>query len=269
MRILSTALIVTLAILSIGANGKQKVAHVQLKNYLPNDEACVIGSTIPAGFVGHNIISITKELTALAKDDYESTKDYESRIASLRKSSAVLNQPLCFIAPEINQIPSVAFTYNGDSAVITIDLAGAFFDAYAVEDSDWNNDAFRNAFVPMIDEAIHHKGHYVAENAFGVEADVSSKASDLYALFVRLDNPTISIPIRPEIAREAKDHLGMVFVVKLIDPYLVKTSHFMKATIDAPYSEYGDTYRLQAQLSEAILYDQRTLQIYGRVAIAQ
>lgn len=171
----------------------------------------------------------------LKKDEFESTLQFEARksvfwLKNLGDASRIiLDVPL----------PTSGLSYDADSGIMTV--------KYVVE-TDVGEGVSRVTFSDRVDS----KGDYEAQNGFGVRVNVQSLSSIKYKVEfpqsqMRDDQGLTNslewhLPMSVNEARVFKALPHMLLWISLHDPYLIRKSEHMKATIDDPVEVWERTY---------------------------
>jgi hypothetical protein len=104
-----------------------------------------------------------------------------------------------------------------------------------------------NRSVVTLSEQTVVKGSYVATNAFGGQVQVTSQKTNIVGItlspdagpFERVQKPSVSLSMVPEMARSLKEKAQILFVADPGAPFVSRRTYESRATFDVPYeTEY-------------------------------
>jgi len=226
---------------------------------------------LPPGFSGHDCMAIGAAAKKLAtqKDEFETQAAYEKRLEELKErpllGSLLANSRLAFVAPSL----FAEFKYSPEREVATIAL-----NEFALRAAAVNATGLPLLVRPL---KIHSKNtserQYVGTNAFGARVLVSETRGELCALaplyvdFKRLAYfvQTPELSLSPERARSAKENLGILFISRLVPPFVVNAFEVSQAKIDWPYEVRRDGPALAVHVEGVWFFDRRTGEVLAKI----
>jgi hypothetical protein len=152
---------------------------------------------LPSGYAGDAIEAVLSSLKVGPKGEFETTAEYNSRVASLRPArtfSFWLDRP-------------IQRRYDPDQQILRISIPTAC--VYGEYKANCNVASLSIKFVESRD------GAYVGTNTFGASTVVSRVARRTYALFLKRSRLSVdfALPMQPEQARLAKDGVDVLVTV--------------------------------------------------------
>lgn len=208
-------------------------------------------SKLPHNFKGHNIVKLYNGLSEFVSDEldekseFETTKQYQNRIASgLRKpyyGKCNLDSQIAFEIP-------LAKEYNADTQV---------FKAAIMPGTRWfelkkydSIEGYQYIFVKKMEKI----SHYIGSNVFGVTAEVTKINEDSYYIKYKslpLDkNNTYTVTINTDEAKQLKLHLKAIVIGKIVRPFTSYVGHYIAATFTEPTEYYIHGYYIYFEPKE-------------------
>jgi hypothetical protein len=210
---------------------------------------------LPAHYAGEDIKALHAAL-ALTKGEFETTKDFDARVA--QAAPAMTGLRAFPVSPEA----LAPFKYNADKERFESTLRTR-------RAIDLDQGRGRRVGVLPVDEETVSKGTHRASNAYGTTVDVKEIESTVYGLNpegrAATDYPTIYVPMSPEQARNAKANLAALFVCELASPpHAGKAFDSFTPTIDTPVESVTRMFYVNVRHPSVWVYDQATGEVYVR-----
>jgi hypothetical protein len=211
----------------------------------------------------HNLQTILSSLKRqkFEKDQFETSTAYAERMANTTLiENVAIDSLMAFQFAPLDAFPLCRTEYKADTSEIGIrcDLAGRHF-FYLPQEGNRILKSFTVGVAKSTD-----KSSYVASNAFGVKKSVTIRhavgtglaISNLGDITVGehenvLRNLVLTVQNVPvDEARRNLNDLGLLFVVKLVPPYLLKESKAQGPTVSRPVDFTGEYEYLYSTLEE-------------------
>ena len=228
----------------------------------------------PPGFVGQDIESITKRLTTstLAKSEFETTQQYETRLALAKDS-----RQLVFVLRVGSEDGDVAsFKYDADNQAMTAELWGVSTSKILSEDETPH---FINIREVLVKRRLLRSRQYIGSNAFGAKHLISSKEYDEFGLafdpnglrglfavgkYGETLTPKFSWSMKTVEAQEVKAFLRVAIFCVQSSPKIYKAEGHAKPTIDSPQEYITHHYYLPVLAEQVWIFDVRSGMIITR-----
>jgi hypothetical protein len=288
MKFKGKAMVIAVALLAIEGpgvsahsrhNGEQQV-HQAAWSPQPYDSR----SPLPPGYTGLNIKKVRDFLKSkqetLKKGEYETTAEYQQRIASSAGDLAPLNasSEYAFLL-QLEMTP----TYNADTQTYTV-----WKPIWCHETMDYGPN--KGWFTCVVGKISRQESHYVGSNAFGVKATIDKTTGIDFGIAVPKDTDIFKSDIfsHGPFSRNAPMHelkanfhvplteartlkgatIGVLLVgrfnsARLIQGYPTQLS----PTIDAPYDEFVTQDAVPFTPTKLVLYVVQTGQVLGVQAL--
>src|SRR3990172_2244968 len=190
-------------------------------------------SSLPAQFKGHDPNGFYENASLsrneFEKDDFETSEQFKQRInaASLRPILANLNYNDYFT---FRAKPSMNTTYDADKEEFMLRF-DTIMCIYRLEKYDTGNYPSRcDVEVLELSYTEAEPEYYEGSNAFGAKALVTKISKTITGLIIclkltqheellRLDHPGVSLSMPPDKARQVKDDLSLLLILKPEIPY--------------------------------------------------
>lgn len=244
---------------------------------------CLTCDTLSPGYIGHDLIKLFNALdnfTSIAKSEYETTEQFNDRLVHEQSKPILgkltIDDVYCImVKPEVE--------YDADNNFIKLIVK---------EESDIFTGPMENPHIDydhkgiIIKETKDIKGKYRGMNAFGATATIStgtytstgialtknfnqyegkkytfSRAPD--AIVLNLEG------IVPNVAKECRNDIRILFTVKLKKPYLVKHMSYSAPTISSPYANTYINQYVYATLKELSIYNYKTGFVFKKIRIEE
>lgn len=240
---------------------------------------------LPSHFAGHDIKTLYNELSTLAagakKGEFETTEEFGARLR--RENSGTLlgkSEKNGLFAFTLLNAGGEAF-YDADQKIMTmaVVLSLASKDVYTPSDkkglvsqSEGSEETYEgsNAMGGKVQVTRHlGKDYEVAlrnYSNFGMTRYVNSRTRSLGYTTDTFANDAILIQIPMDVAtaKSVKEHLKVLAIVRLLEPYTFEGTLYDKPTFDRPQEYFLQYYYVNAELLELWAYDDTSGQIYSR-----
>lgn len=212
------------------------------------------------------------------KDEFETSADFERRVAALEQEPLVGNiksydclayavTPIeikFYDAPGKGEIgivktheKEVLARYDAESGIITV--KPSWVDCYY---ATWP----KASCIATVRE-YYRFPPYIAQNAMGATMTVTYSKIFSYGVLFRdanADDFTISISMPPEKAKALKNNLGLLVLYKLTEPYIKSDYNVITPTFSDPRKTEELSSHLIANVVEVWLYNFKTGEIYRK-----
>lgn len=247
------------------------------------DQPCVLadGAVLGKNFRGQDTRALAKSLAAAStpKDEFESTQQYEGRIASAvaAQPAAVASGQLCVVAVE----PLSSWDgpeYDADAQVMWVPIEELLRTSSIVPSQNP-----REVYVAEVVAESWGREHdtHMASNAYGATVEVSASRWKEAAVAFDPSVVTAQLKASPELepyakprhytksgalrlsmdgatAREIKDNILIAYSYKLRAPYVLSGARFIAATLDSPTQLFIEKTEVMATLTGLAVIDKRT-----------
>jgi hypothetical protein len=207
---------------------------------------------LPADYPGDPIEGVILSLNAGPKGEFETTTDYNARVASARPNrtfSFWLDRP-------------IARRYDADSQTLKISIpTGCSYIGYT---ANCNAMSLGVKFVELND------GQFVGTNAFGASTVVKKVHRKTYAVFLKKYALSLDFELRmpPEQARLVKDGVDVLITVgpssDTSKPVVVDGRSSSSATISSPLDSYEEYHYLAMPIIGVWLANRPSGHIFAR-----
>lgn len=252
-----------------GAGGKREVAPVisEKPSPPPPPPAPKAGpfdsskNNVGENFTGHDCRKVASAIREknTQKDQYETTKEYNSRIAKIKES--VLYDDVNFGSQLAFVDNSKVFAkYDADKGVLNFD---APFIGYNI------NNVESHPMLTAFKQVRNERG-YLGKNAFGATADVKYFEEDVCLVtmanlpFEGLEKRKFSLKIAPEKAKKISENIGSAYVGVLMPPYIKGYQEYQKPEISKPREVITKGDDIRFRLQQLIVFDRETGEVLGK-----
>ena len=244
------------------ASGKprQPVARPPMRAVKPVESAPVaIGAPLllslerlPTNYPGDAIEAVVASLKTGAKGEFETTTQYNSRVASIRP-----NRTYSFWLDR-----EIVRRYDADRQILKISVPTGC--VYVGDNADCNVASLAVKFVESKD------AQYVGTNAFGASTVVSSVRRNTYALFLKRSTLSVDfdLSMQPEQARATKTDVDVLVTVgpgtETAWPFVIEGSSSSSATLASPLDSHEAYQYITLPLVTAWLASRASGQIFAK-----
>jgi hypothetical protein len=228
------------------------------------------------GLTGDSIEAAIKRLqsstTANPKSEFETTEQYQKRLASATESLVLVIPPSRNAPNAFYQIEETEVKYDADTGTMSVGLARGGHFEIDIESADYSK---FQAF-DLVSYTKPRPG-YVGQNAYGVARRVTGEDETLYgvALSLRSRNTSygfnaeqlggkVVFDISPVDAKEVKPFVRLAVCVNA-QPRLYKVTNFYQATVTNPHERKSTAYYLDIAVQRLAAYDSRS----GKILTSQ
>jgi hypothetical protein len=217
-------------------------------------------------FTGHDIKTLYKEMSTRSagakKGEFETTEEFRVRVQ--RENAAP-------VLGNLDKNGIFAFTienyggetlYDADQRIMTVGIR--LSDAW----KDTNVESDKKALTSQSESS---EETYEGSNAYGAKVQVTRLSGKHYEVafsnssqFGMTRSILIQIPMEVSTAKNVKDHLKSVAVVRLLEPYTFEGVLYDKPTLNLPKEHFYQFYYLNTELLELWVYDDTTGQIFAK-----
>lgn len=221
-------------------------------------------NNLPIAYKGHDCKSISSTLKKLKieKDEFETTADFDSRIAAIQDKklySKISVGDLLAFKRGGNQ--DVSVKYSADDRILYIEAKPMIYGTVVNGKMlTWDN-------INVSSKDSYYRG----SNAYG--ATVNVRKTDLQTCSLAFSNVkrdllgTIDVvltDIPPELARRAKSGVSYFYIGKLEQPYIAKVYDSTPAKIDWPFETNWRGDALVFKLMHAWVVENKTGEVLGK-----
>lgn len=215
-------------------------------------------SKLPPGFKGNSVDYIYQvvDKNVMKKDEFETTREYEERVKKAKAESGIYDSVFAF--PVICSRKGLEFTYDPDRGVEKIDIlvksgctgsqGAAFLSTHEIINSSKSTGQNAYGATVEIDQTIQKQCLVNIDN-YEIIRKTQNENIDFGSLFV-----SIKLKEPPEVAREMRKNIKVVFVCKLTGTCSRNDS--TKATISNPYEVFTKIIIVKANLISVITYNE-------------
>lgn len=211
---------------------------------------------LPANFRGHDAFALYQAVSKAkppTKSEFETADDFASRAATWERRQLVgsvsAEGPLALVMSD--RSPSILSRYDAEIKKLSLDIHYSRRNVYKSGHSRLQ--IFAHA---------RRVGSYVATNAFNRRVQVERFARNEFALQVnRGGSPGryfLEAELEPEVARAEKAHMALLYIGKLIPPYVTAESEREEPTISSPEDVSISRYVLHMDVAKVWLVNTRT-----------
>jgi hypothetical protein len=193
------------------------------------------------------------------KSEFETTEQFQKRLEkenSMPIIGKIKSDDLLSL-----QVNDAVFKYSADTSEMNIYL-----------NLDYGERAITLSYIDI------NIRSYLASNSFGASTIVKNSDHEKYAAvpinyteFPYRDTIGqhyigVKIALNPNEAKKAKNDMRVLLIAKLTDPLISENQRYHGATFSSPYNGvFSDRY-IHINLSEIWIYNQKTGQIYSKIA---
>lgn len=216
----------------------------------------VTASTLDGHFKGNDCKRISDAVSSLdvERSQYESSKDYKSRIDSIKENKYLdelkLNSVIAFVDDK-----SGSFTYDADKGLLN----------YWAGPPGYNITASNSSPMLTMSKDTLNQEKYLASNAYGASTEVDYKKEHVCVVtfknlkFEGLDKPRVlAIKMPADAARRLEGLLKTVYIGNLMPPYAGQYEEFRDATYTDPHKLYITGRNLPLRLQQVWIINQAT-----------
>jgi len=223
--------------------------------------------SLPANYRGHSCVEISRLLSSikLEKDEFESSKAFADRIEFVKDArlygQLTGSSVLAFSPSKPMMLPK----YDADTETMRIRIVSHGSGSVRI-----NGNFYTSA---PINKELSSSRTYVGENGYGRKVEITSFTYDVCGItFANVNSisRSVNIPsdfsfkVSPEIARESKENIGILYIANLSAPYAARYSDYMKATMDSPTEIAMSGPSIVTTLSQVWIYSTKTGQIFAK-----
>ncbi|OEZ50305.1 hypothetical protein JAB1_14200 [Janthinobacterium sp. MP5059B] len=223
--------------------------------------------SLPANYRGHSCAEIVRPLgnIKLEKDEFESSKAFAERIEFVKDSPLYGKlkgtSTLAFSPARPLLLPK----YDADTETMTIKIVSHGSQSVRIGENFYSS-------APIIKDLSDSRS-YVAENGYGKKIEVNSFTylvcgitfANVNSIAKSIHIPSeFSFKVAPELARDSKGNIGILYITNLSAPYIVRYSDYMKATMDSPTEISMSGPSIVTTLSQVWVYNTKTGQIFAK-----
>lgn len=222
----------------------------------PRDIPFDIGKkNIGENFAGHDCMKVASAIRGknVFKDQYETTKEFNSRIAKIKESvlydDVNFGSQLAFVDKS-----NIYARYDADRGVLNFD---APYIGYNL------NYGESHPKLTAFERTKNERG-YLGKNAFGATADVKYVEEEICIVtmanlpFEGLDKRKFAIKMSPEQAKKISGNLGSAYVGVLMPPYIKDYREHKKPGISSPIEIVTAGEDVRFRLQQLIIFDRAT-----------
>lgn len=215
----------------------------------------------------HNMKSIVAGIkkAKFEQDQYETTAAYNERTSKVFLTGTVKTDSLmAFKFPIDNQGTLCNKTYNADAQEISINCSTGMKGMFFYPKNSKIIELFTFGVVSSID-----KSGYIGTNSFGVKKSITVRRAFGQGLAINnfenfsssaIQNLTrklsFTIPsISPNNAKKIISDIGLMFIVKLVEPYLLQDSKSEQPTLSDPIDFKGEYQYLNVVVNQIWIVD--------------
>jgi hypothetical protein len=276
-RLALVAFVISLTIISpamsFAAPTPKKVAASVARTYSQSP----FTGTVTRGFLGNDPRAVYRaiEKTRLkGKSEFETTAQYDQRLAQYADKPLYgplrISSTFAFVFPSRetpgnleNMYPlNLTTSYKADTTTMT---ATVWFEQLGTPD-------YRGRSI-LWNEMTVTTGSYEGSNAFGATRHIEKTTSTITSLAFNLASPfyfwrkdlEISFVVPAEKAKLLKNNLRVLFVAKLVSPYVIETQEYTGPTFDDPYAASDVYHYFQCDISAIWLFDSSTGEVVAKL----
>lgn len=227
---------------------------------------------LPAAFKGNDCVKIAARARVIAppKGKFESSAEFTDRMEAARSQSLLAGMSASDTIAFVPQNSFPQLKYDADKGV-------AKFEHYTQLASFRPNPKYPTDKVtvrqfPLILKHVERK-KTLRSNAFGATVRVEETKVDGCGLVA--NNLTAKggsffsneVPLSSSEARELDGNVGVLYVGKLMPPYVDDLSSFKEATAESPTEIWWTGDALMFELAEIWYYDKRTGAVAAKVSL--
>lgn len=167
------------------------------------------------------------------KDEFENTSSYEKRLQNILSSKTASGRPLS----------EPKFFVNSDRTSAIYDADKGSMKVYgSLRQSTKVSESIRYASTVIVNTRSTHASQYQGQNSFGASATIKKYRDDICSVaFLNVSPVTdhewmgvIEFPLTPEIARQSKGNITLVYQARLAPPLLVDYRQYIAPTTSSP-----------------------------------
>lgn len=212
-------------------------------------------------FTGHDCREVANALRGknVLKDQYESTKEFNARIAKLKESplydDVKLGSQIAFV-----DLKSGFGIYDADKGVVNFDASHIGYNLTYGE-SHPKLTAFKKS---------KNERNYVGKNAFGATADVRYQEDEVCVVtmanlpFEGLEKSRFKIKASPDRARELSENIATAYVGILMPPFIREYREYQKPEMSNPYEVITTGEDVRFRLQQLLVFERTTGEILDR-----
>lgn len=234
---------------------------------------------LPTRFLGNSLASLINPLTAQRKrwnkSEFETTAEYQARVAALRRSSLIGSLSYeSLLAFSIGRHEQLSATYDADLTLLTVELK--FETAYMV--GSYSDRYYQLTWA----DTSQRVTSYIGRTAFNRRARVSVYRNNTYYLAMRLNDLkgisevkdnyplggtlTVTFMMPPNEARQFKANLRALVIGHLADNPYDDSYENDTPEIDDPYDRHNFSYFFKIIPQEIWFYDISSGMIYAKLS---
>lgn len=220
---------------------------------------------LPKHFKGNDIEAIYKKIDKLvkaqAKGEYETTEEFKNRVNKLLSAPIIgniyINSQLAFV-DDFTGIYDGKYVYNADTNKLIVNIMNS--DRLCWHEGD--------SFSIDIKD-ISETETYTATNGFGAIVKVTMIKGNGYDISGSgcrtINNPKYEFTFKPQIAKKIKDVLAILYVVNLVEPYILEPSlNYSEPTYPSNHGWSVMNYHLNVKIDEVWLFNSETGEILAK-----
>lgn len=226
--------------------------------------------SLPANYRGHSCVEISRLLSSLKleKDEFESSKSFADRIDFIKEArlyGQLTGSSLLAFSPSK---PMMLPKYDADTETMKVHVLSHGSGSVRIDGNFYTS--------APINKELSSSRNYVGENGYGRKVEISSFTYDVCGITfsnVNSISRSVNIPsdfsfkISPEIARDSKESIGILYIANLSAPYSARYSDYMKATMDSPTEIAMSGPSIVTTLSQVWIYNTKTGQIFAKESL--
>lgn len=261
-------------------NVRSSTPPPQVGNPRPFDLAT---AKLPSNFSGHDIKALYNEMssrfTGAKKDEFETTEEFHARVQrqSMAPVLGGLNKEGVFAFTLTNSSGETIYDADRQVMTVAVALSRASKNVYTESNKkaltsqvEMNTETYEGSNAMGAKVQVTRtigKNYEVAisnYSDFGMMRYIDSRTRDLgYTSDIHAqDTILIAVPMDIAIAKRVKDHLKVLAVVRLREPYTFEGTFYAKPTFKDPKEYFVEYHYLNSELLELWVYDNTTGQIF-------
>jgi hypothetical protein len=231
--------------------------------------------SLPPNFAGHDLkliyAAVKKKADALHKQEFETTKEYDKRVASLAAEPVYGTITAGSTLGFVFKLSNNEVQYDADNKILSIKKY-----AFLVRRPRVPHESIFEPGVGSFEWAKTDivESNYVGQNAMGAKVDVTSRSYKTYHLGFDLEPLTgdkknrdfnIQIPgIGADSARAIKPFLAVLVICDLSNVKVLQGRDYSGATLDIPLARYEDKFYLLTRIAQVWIFDQKTGKVFSK-----
>lgn len=222
-------------------------------------------ASLPMNYRGHDAMRLYTALTKrkkITKDEFESTEQFNIRLAGALKKPVLgklmINDNYAFIIKPV-------VDYNADKELLSISLKQKGFDnkdSFGLT-SEFSKSYYKGFNGIKISDLSNKCHKYNASNAYGAIKSVMT--CEIKYAYIEMSNILDEMEvglninnIAPKFAKDYKDRIRVLVIVKLIEPYADATMDYTAPTFSLSYETYKYEYDIFSNATELWVYNYNT-----------